>query len=579
MRYLSAIIFSLGIFFLINSGCKKDIDVFIPDPVNEVDTTISPIAGCIDSTALNFNVEATTDDGSCVYDTLEVISGCMDSLALNYNELATIDSGSCIYDYDTLEVVSGCMDSTALNYNELATIDNGSCVYDTLEIVFGCMDSTALNYNELANMDDGSCEYEEVILGCTDQSALNYNPDATQDDGSCEYEEIILGCTDPSAINYNPDATQDDGSCEYFGCTDPFAANYNPLATQDDGLCEYFGCTDPLAINYDPIATIEDGSCQYSLGCTDPSAVNYDPFAVLDDGSCLYITGDIQNFFNAVQQPGETLYINNDVDDFCVNSNNTIFHAPQGLFSHPNGNIVQGQVEIEMRELHSKGDLIRYAKPTMSDGNLIYSDGVLDVSASQNGQPVEFTSGYITNIQMPSPNQNWDMNLFYGDDTAETFNWEWQPQGSPADVAGVWPNQWTVEDSMNGVFSGSGYEFWIDRLDWINCDAFANIPEDEKTTVCVELSPEIYTNQNAVVFMVIDDMNAIVQLWGDSNQMNFCVSGMPIGENVTFIAIATLNDNEYDFAMSNAVLVDNHLEALSPQTTSLGDIQNALDGL
>jgi len=416
MRYLSAIIFSLGIFFLLNSGCKKDMDVFIPDPVNDVDSTQNPIPGCVDSTALNFNATATTDDGSCVY--------------------------------------------------------------DTLEIIWGCIDTTALNYNELADMDDGSCLYEEVIWGCTDQSALNYEETATH-----------------------------------------------------------------------------------------------------DDGSCLYITGDIQNFFDAVQQPGEILYINNDINDFCVNSNNTIFHAPQGLFSYPNGNIVEGQVEIEIIELHSKGDLIRYTKPTMSDGNLIYSDGVLYISASQNGQPVEFTPGYITNIQMPSPNENWEMNLFYGEETTETFNWEWQEQGTISELTGVWPNQWIIEDTLDGVFSDSGYGFWIDRLDWINCDAFADIPEGEKTTVCVELHPEIYTNQNAAVFMVLDDINAVVQLWGDSEQMKFNITGMPIGEEVTFIVIASLDDDEYDFAMSSTTLTNNHLEELYPLPTPLGDIQNALDGL
>lgn len=417
MRYLSAIIFSLGIFLLINSGCKKDIDVFIPDPVNEVD------------------------------------------------------------DSDSLNMISGCTDSMALNFNVEATTDDGSCVYDTTEIILGCIDTTALNYNELANMDDGTCIYEEVILGCTDQLAVNYDETATQ-----------------------------------------------------------------------------------------------------DDGSCLYITGDIQNFFDAVQQSGETFNINNDVYDYCINSNNTILNAPQGLFSYPNGGgIVEGWVQVEILELHTKGDLIRYEKPTMSDGNLIYSDGVLQVSATKNGQDLEITSGYIFNIQMPSPNQNWDMQFFYGEETAETFNWEWE-EANQSEAPAVWPNQWTVEsDSM--FFTDSGYDFWIDRLDWINCDAFANIPEDEKTTVCVELHPEIYTNQNTVVFMVLDNMNSVVQLWGDSEQMKFNITGMPIGEEVTFIVIASLADNEYDFAMSSTTLTDNHLEELNPISTPLSDIESALDGL
>ena len=53
----------------------------------------------------------------------------------------------------------GCMDSTACNYNPNATIDDGSCDYISC-LVFGCMDSSACNYDPLAEYDDGSCEYE-----------------------------------------------------------------------------------------------------------------------------------------------------------------------------------------------------------------------------------------------------------------------------------------------------------------------------------------------------------------------------------------------------------------------------------
>ncbi len=50
------------------------------------------IEGCTDVEALNYNPEATIDDGSCQYD----IEGCMDPAAENYNPEATIDDGSCI---------------------------------------------------------------------------------------------------------------------------------------------------------------------------------------------------------------------------------------------------------------------------------------------------------------------------------------------------------------------------------------------------------------------------------------------------------------------------------------------------
>jgi len=49
------------------------------------------VPGCTDSTATNYNAEATENDGSCNYPVL----GCTDASATNYNAAATRDDGSC----------------------------------------------------------------------------------------------------------------------------------------------------------------------------------------------------------------------------------------------------------------------------------------------------------------------------------------------------------------------------------------------------------------------------------------------------------------------------------------------------
>ncbi|MDB9910428.1 DUF1566 domain-containing protein [Flavobacteriales bacterium] len=51
------------------------------------------VQGCTDSTAINYDPNANTDDGSCTYP----IYGCTDTSAINYDSTAAVDDGSCTY--------------------------------------------------------------------------------------------------------------------------------------------------------------------------------------------------------------------------------------------------------------------------------------------------------------------------------------------------------------------------------------------------------------------------------------------------------------------------------------------------
>lgn len=174
-------------------------------------------------------------------------------------------------------------------------------------VVLGCTDPTAPNYNPLATQDDGSCEYP--FYGCTDPAATNYNPKVRFDNGTCTYAPPPrLGCTNPRSVNYDPTAVIDDGTCiapPVYGCTNPLATNYRSDATVDDGTCIVIpppvpGCTDPTAPNYNPLVTVNDGSCLPPIvyGCTDPAAPNYNPNATVDNDTCLTVQPTIPGCTN-----------------------------------------------------------------------------------------------------------------------------------------------------------------------------------------------------------------------------------------------------------------------------------------
>ena len=265
------------------------------------------IAGCTNSTACNYDADATESDGTCDFTSC---AGCTDDAACNYDAAATKSDSSCEY-----ETCAGCTDATACNYDATATIDanctypaqtyldcDGNCLADAdadgicdPNEIPGCKDVEACNFSDTATDDDGSCEYASCG-GCTNPGACNYDASATVNDGTCNYTSC-QGCTDPTACNYVPGATTDDGSCIYV--LDLYNVTYLDCGgsclndADNDGICdedELSGCTDATACNYNPAADFDDASCEFEScgGCLDPTACNYNEGASFDDGSCTY---------------------------------------------------------------------------------------------------------------------------------------------------------------------------------------------------------------------------------------------------------------------------------------------------
>ena len=91
-------------------------------------------------------------DGDLVCDANEV-PGCMDESALNYNPNATDDNGTCTY------LMGGCTDQTACNFDYTAQVDNGTCDFGSCA---GCIVSWACNYDATATLNDGSCVFPDI---------------------------------------------------------------------------------------------------------------------------------------------------------------------------------------------------------------------------------------------------------------------------------------------------------------------------------------------------------------------------------------------------------------------------------
>ena len=290
-----------------------------------------PIYGCNDEEALNYNDEATENDGTCEFEICGLDLNYADADLLNnfisagqeapYPYQEYIPSSSGYLDWvETLSphwpnqttiqmknIVGEIVGIYASEHDENAEggavlkrnttespvyvvggevytleIISGGAYFTTENIYQGALNSAGSGWNtdEVGWGDDYGTTGDllintkicSLLPGCMDLGASNYNIDALVDNGSCNYP--VLGCMDESACNFQETATVDDASCTYaeenYDCDGVCLSD-----TDADGICdalEIIGCQDETACNYDAYAT-DTGSCTYTEEYYDCSGV------------------------------------------------------------------------------------------------------------------------------------------------------------------------------------------------------------------------------------------------------------------------------------------------------------------
>lgn len=389
--------------------------------------------------------------------------------------------------------------------------------------------------------------------------------------------------------------------------------------------CKKKGCTDPLANNYSVDAKKDDGSCQYSdvITPTTPST----PSA-------------IKAIFLSNRENGkETFTVNSEIRTQLTASKGTKISIPENAFVNANGNSVSGNITIDVLEVHDQSEMIWYGLPTMSNGNILESGGELMVKAYANGQELGLANGVELDIEMPSENYNPSMTLYYGMETKNEIgdvNWLLGDSLGYDDSISydsivycdtvyytyqdsIWiqdPNQLNdnyiystygqnvdinyYTDSTNNdtlyalVWLGAitdyyldcnnqtqnpneGYDFDFGSLGWINCD-FLYLPTGNTSGLDV-ITPNDFTGANTEIYLHFSSVNAVADMeYSGSNLFETHYNGIPVGMQLTIVAISELNGTYYS-SITPITMTANHSETITMTATTIVDIQNAINNL
>jgi len=155
------------------------------------------VLGCTDSTALNYDPLANTDDGLCIL----CVYGCTDPLYVEYDAAATCDDGSCV----TLIVNTSCGAITGINMTDVIH-DRAQFNWDDMNSATCVVDQIRIRYS-----DDGGATYSNKTMGapvgnnapCLNTSKLVLNLTA-----STQYVyDFKVWYQDGSSVNWHANGT------------------------------------------------------------------------------------------------------------------------------------------------------------------------------------------------------------------------------------------------------------------------------------------------------------------------------------------------------------------------------------
>ena len=246
-------------------------------------------------------------------------------------------------------------------------------------------------------------------------------------------------------------------------------------------------------------------------------------------------------------------------------SNDFRYSFQPNSFRNSKGNLVTGNVDIEVIEIASKADMIYSGIMTVSNNQLLESGGMFKITATQGNEELIVTQPYL--VSMPTDEFDDQMMVFRGEETQNTeggsaVNWVL------ADSTAVFPDS-SQQDTSDR------YYFYVNFTSWCNLDKFWNATSGAQVRLKV---PTECLGYETNVYMIMED-NTVTRLFldqtnGEYNSSNYI---LPIGWDIQLLVVST-KDDKLSYALVDSEIVNNHLETVNSLTEiSEEDLKSLID--
>ncbi len=280
-----------------------------------------------------------------------------------------------------------------------------------------------------------------------------------------------------------------------------------------------------------------------------------------------YSTANVQALLNNLATPVQSYTVNATNYSFYVCANGTKIMIYPNAFLTKSGAPVSGIVNIEVKDVLSKKDMILNNALPVSNGQLLVSGGEVYFNATQGGQQLKMNPASSVTYYVPAGNTpSYQMSEFYANAPANLSNTNLNWNAAQTGTNNVNP----IQDTSGAGGGGSVfyYNFQSDSMNWSNCDYFYSMP-GAKTT-CTVNTLGSFDNSNTAVFLSMNGVAALVRLnstsYSSLSQAFVSYSNsIPVGSNYTIVAISF--DGTNYFYGSQAVTMTTNMVISMPALT------------
>lgn len=261
-----------------------------------------------------------------------------------------------------------------------------------------------------------------------------------------------------------------------------------------------------------------------------------------------------------------------DIGDTLETKNGTRIIIEPNTFVFNDGQDTKEPIQIEVKDVFDKSEIILNGLGTVSDGRLLESFGMVYLRATSDGRELKIRDKGSITISIPNRREGYYGELFYGADVDRSLNWEYAGEIPDTTVVEetimplsdtkasvkrttykfinglkefVSDTVFTIkyqccQDSVVGmdeaIYVPRAYEFEVTKLGWINCDRFIDISEK------IDLEIELKSFSQPIGYIVFSDINSVMEILFDEKG-RATPKSLPKGFTADLIVIDKIKDN------------------------------------